>query len=111
MSGAKEKKNIVPALVVSCGILLYLAPAAVALATDFTQRDDSCAASHQALDAYDSDRLAALSVDLMNDPSGGDCLLATYNMTRDGYVDVMAEVSKDRRLSDAYNDSFERLQN
>lgn len=110
MSGS-EKKTIFPALVVAGGILLYMAPAAFAVADGFSARDTQCSAQHAPLTADDSQALAELSVDLMNDPNGGDCLLGTYGMTRDGYVDVMAEVSQSHRLSSAYNDAFERAQN
>ena len=109
MSVGPDKLALIPALVVAGGILLYMAPAAVAVGMEFTQRDDSCKVQHSPLNARDSDRLAALSVSLMNDPTGGDCLLATYGMTREGYVDLMADVSSDGDLGAAYNDAFERL--
>ena len=111
MSVGPDKLALIPALVVAGGILLYMAPAAFAVATEFVQRDNSCAVQHEALSARDSEDLAGLSVQLMNDPTGGDCLLATYGMTREGYVDLMADVNTDRDLSLAYNDAFERLHN
>ncbi len=111
MSGGGDRKTLFPALVVAGGILLYMAPATFALATEFTQSGDQCDAHHEPLSVRDSVRLAELSIDLMNDPTGGDCLLASYGMTREGYVDLMADVSTDRELSAEYNTAFERLKN
>mgnify|MGYP007096640675 CR=1 FL=1 len=108
---APEKKTMFPALVVLGGILLYMAPAALAVATDFTKRDDPCRAQYTAPSADDAERLAELSVKLMNDHTGGDCTLSMHGMTREGYVDVMAAVSKNPRRSAEYNDAFVRYQN
>ena len=95
----------------AAGLIAAAAPAAFAVADGFNARDTHCSPQQAPLTADDSEQLAELSVELMNDPSGGDCLLGTYGMTRDGYVDVMAEVSQSRHLSAAYNDAFERAQN
>jgi hypothetical protein len=110
MSAAPEKKSFIPVLVVAAGLLMYSAPAAIAFADGLVRGDDPCRVQHTTPTARDTDRLAELSVTLMNDPTGGDCTLSAHGLTRDGYVDVVAEVSANRRLADAYNDAFERLQ-
>ncbi len=110
MSESPEKRNMVPAIVMMSGLLMYMAPAALAVATEFAAGDDPCARQHQPVTARDTDRLAELSINLMNDHTGGTCLLSSYGMSRDAYIDVMATVSADRRLSDAYNQAFEQQQ-